>query len=72
MPRQNQALVKISLRFWVLRNREEVRKCETNFYGLKRKKGRNNKEDHDTFPTTRLKQPLRALSKVPVEYEEFY
>lgn len=39
---------------------------------LREKKGRNNKEDYDTFPATRLKQPLRAFSKVPVEYGEFY
>lgn len=49
MAGQNQTLAKVSQSFWILRGREEVRECESNRYGCKRKKEKNSKADHDTF-----------------------
>ena len=65
---QNQTLAKISQRFWILRGREEIRECENNCYGCKRRKAKIAKQIMAPFPAIRLKQPLRAFSKVSVDY----
>ena len=54
---QNQTLAKISQRFWILRSREEVRECENNCYGCKRRKTKIAKQIMTPFPAIRLKQP---------------
>ena len=68
MAGQNQTLAKISWRFWILRGREEVRECENNCYGCKRRKAKIVKQIMAPFPAIRLQQPLRAFSKVLVDY----
>ena len=65
---QNQTLAKISWRFWILRGREEVRECENNCYGCKRRKVKIAKQIMAPFPEIRLKQPLRAFSRVSIDY----
>ena len=65
---QNQTLAKISQRFWILRGREEIRECENNCYGCKRRKAKIAKQIMAHFPAIRLKQSLRAFSKVSVDY----
>ena len=65
---QNQTLAKTSQRLWILRGREEVRECENNCYGCKRRKAKIPKQILAPFPAIRLKQPLRAFSTVSVDY----
>ena len=65
---QNQTLAKISQRFWILRGKEEVRECENNCYSCKRRKAKIAKQIMAPFPALRLKKPLRAFSKVSVDY----
>ena len=50
--------------FWILRGREEVRERENNCYGCKRRKAKIAKQIMGPFPAIRLKQPLRAFSKL--------
>ena len=47
---QNQTLAKISQRFWILRGREEIRECENNCYGCKRRKAKIAKQIMVPFP----------------------
>ena len=65
---QNQTLAKISQRFWILRGREEVRECENNCYGCKRRKAKIAKQIMAPFPAIRIKQSLRAFSRVSIDY----
>ena len=45
-----------------------LRRCEKNCYGCIRTKTRIENQIMAPFPAIRLKQPLRAFSKVSVEY----
>ena len=65
---QDQTLANISQRFWILENVKVLRECENNCYGCTRRKTRIEKQIMVPFPATRLKHPLRAFSKLSVEY----
>ena len=65
---QNQALAKILQRFRILRGREAIRECENNCFGCKRRKAKIEKQIMAPFLALRLKQPLRAFSRVSVDY----
>ena len=65
---QNQALAKILQRFWILRGREAIREYENNCFGCKRRKAKIEKQIMAPFVALRLKQPLRAFSRVSIDY----
>ena len=58
---QNQNLSKMSQRFWILRGRKEIRECEKNCYGCKRRKAKIAHQNHGTFSSNKTQTAIKSI-----------
>jgi hypothetical protein len=64
----NQLLSSLSSKFWIIHAREEIREFEKQCPGCKRMKAKQAKQIMAPLPKIRLKLPLRAFSRIAVDY----
>ena len=64
----NQTLADLSSRFWIIAAREEIRAWEMNCTECRKRKAKPASQVMAPLPRLRVKEPLRAFSKIAVDF----
>ena len=64
----NQTLSAMSVKYWIISGREEIRQYETDCYECKRHKAKTGQQLMAPLPEIRLKAPLKAFARTAVDY----
>ncbi|XP_067040969.1 uncharacterized protein [Acropora muricata] len=64
----NQTLADLSSRFWIIAAREEIRAWEKNCTECRKRKAKPASQVMAPLPRIRVKEPLRAFSKIAVDF----